>query len=131
MPSEPGPSLLRVTNLRAGYGDGDVLHGVSLELAAGDFLCIIGANTAGKSTLLRAISRVVPHVAGAIEFAGNDLMRLSAYDVPRLGIAHVPEGRHVFPEMSVADNLLVGAFPHRRAKDIEPRLDEVFALFPR
>jgi branched-chain amino acid transport system ATP-binding protein len=131
MPSDERPPLLRVMNLRAGYGDADVLHGVSLELAAGDFLCIIGANTAGKSTLLRAISRVVPRVSGAIEFDGNDLMPLSAYDVPRLGIAHVPEGRHVFPAMSVEDNLLAGAFAHRRAKDIEPRLDEVFALFPR
>jgi branched-chain amino acid transport system ATP-binding protein len=131
MSSEARPPLLRVTDLRAGYGEAEVLHGVSLELAPGDFLCVIGANTAGKSTLLRAISRLVPRVSGSIEFDGNDLLPLSAHDVPRMGIAHVPEGRHVFPEMSVEDNLRIGAFAHRRADDIELRLNEVFTLFPR
>jgi len=123
--------LLRITDLRASYGDAEVLHGVSLDLVPGDFLCLIGANTAGKSTLLRAISRLVPRVSGSIEFDGNDLMPLSAHEVPRMGIAHVPEGRHVFPDMSVEDNLLIGAFAHRRADDIAARLHDVFALFPR
>ena len=131
MPSEASSPLLRVENLHAGYGDAEVLHGVSLELLAGDFLCIIGANTAGKSTLLRAISRVVPRVSGTIKFGGSDLIPLSSHDVPRLGIAHVPEGRHVFPDMSVEDNLLIGAFTHRQAGNIASHLDEVFALFPR
>src|SRR4051794_19634053 len=131
MASEARTPLLRIADLRAGYGDAEVLHGVSLDLAPGDFLCLIGANTAGKSTLLRAISRLVPHVSGTIEFAGHDLMPLAAHEVPRLGIAHVPEGRHVFPDMNVEDNLLIGAFPHRRADRIQTRLHEVFALFPR
>ena len=131
MSSEALTPLLRVANLHAGYGGAEVLHGVSFELAAGDFLCLIGANTAGKSTLLRAISRLVPRVSGTIGFDGNDLMPLAAHEVPRRGIAHVPEGRHVFPDMSVEDNLLTGAFAHRRADDIKERLAEVFALFPR
>jgi branched-chain amino acid transport system ATP-binding protein len=131
MSSEQRSPLLRVTNLHAGYGGGEVLHGISLELAVGEFLCIIGANTAGKSTLLRAISRLLPRVSGKIEFEGNDLLPLAAHEVPRLGIAHVPEGRHVFPDMSVEDNLLIGAFARRRDRDIKARLDEVFALFPR
>jgi branched-chain amino acid transport system ATP-binding protein len=131
MPSEAGSASLRVTDLRANYGDAEVLHGLSLEVASGDFVCIIGANTAGKSTLLRAISRLVPRVSGRIEFDGNDLLALSAQEVPRVGIAHVPEGRHVFPDMSVEDNLLIGAFAHRRDRDMEARLNEVFTLFPR
>jgi branched-chain amino acid transport system ATP-binding protein len=131
MPSEASSPLLSVANLRAGYTDADVLQGISLHVAFGDFVCIIGANTAGKSTLLRAISRLVPRVSGSIEFDGHDLLPLAAHEVPRLGIAHVPEGRHVFPDMNVADNLLIGAFAHRRGAGIEARLDEVFALFPR
>jgi branched-chain amino acid transport system ATP-binding protein len=129
MPSDS--AALRVSELRASYGDVEVLHGISLDVASGDFVCIIGANTAGKSTLLRAISRLVPRVSGRIEFDGKDLLALSAHEVPGIGIAHVPEGRHVFPDMSVEDNLLIGAFTHRRDRDMEARLDEVFALFPR
>jgi branched-chain amino acid transport system ATP-binding protein len=131
MSHDNGRPLLRVAQLRASYGDAEILHGVSLDLVSGDFLCIIGANTAGKSTLLRAISRLVPRVSGEIEFGGADLLRLPAHEVPRIGIAHVTEGRHVFPDMSVEDNLLVGAFVHRHADDIAARLNEVFALFPR
>jgi branched-chain amino acid transport system ATP-binding protein len=130
MSSEEHSSLLRVADLRADYGNAEILHGVSLEIGRGDFVCIIGANTAGKSTLLRAISRLVPRVSGTIEFDGKDLLPLSAHEVPQMGIAHVPEGRHVFPDMSVEDNLLIGAFAHRRADDIASRLNEVFALFP-
>jgi branched-chain amino acid transport system ATP-binding protein len=131
MPCKGRSPLLSVTDLHAGYGDAEVLHGVSLKVEAGDFLCIVGANTAGKSTLLRTISRLVPRVSGSIEFDGKDLLPLSAHEVPRLGIAHVPEGRHVFPDMSVEDNLLIGAFARRRDTTIESRLDEVFGLFPR
>jgi branched-chain amino acid transport system ATP-binding protein len=131
MSSEAPLPLLRISGLRAGYDDAEVLHGLSFEVASGDFVCIIGANTAGKSTLLRTISRLVPRVSGRIEFEGNDLLQLSPHEVPRLGIAHVPEGRHVFADMSVEDNLLTGAFARRREPDIAARLNEVFALFPR
>jgi branched-chain amino acid transport system ATP-binding protein len=123
--------LLRVADLRADYGNAEILHGISLEIGRGDFVCIIGANTAGKSTLLRAISRLVPRVSGTIEFDGKDLLPLSAHEVPQMGIAHVPEGRHVFPDMSVEDNLLIGAFAHRRYGGVVAQLNEVFTLFPR
>jgi branched-chain amino acid transport system ATP-binding protein len=131
MSSEGRSPLLLVTDLGASYGEAEVLHGVSLEVAPGDFVCVIGANTAGKSTLLRAISRLVPRVSGHIEFEGKDLLALSAHEVPGIGVAHVPEGRHVFPDMSVEDNLLIGAFARRRDGDMEARLDDVFTLFPR
>ena len=83
--------LLKIDDLHAGYDAADVLHGVSLELNQGEFICVIGANTAGKSTLLRAISRLVPRSRGQITFDGVDLMSMAAHDVPRLGIAHVPK----------------------------------------
>ena len=105
--SEP---LLTVTGLRAGYGEADVLHGIDLHVGAGEYVCVIGPNTAGKSTILRAISGVIPRAVGSILFAGIDLMRLKAHEVPALGIAHVPEGRQVFPHMTVEENLLLGAF---------------------
>jgi branched-chain amino acid transport system ATP-binding protein len=123
--------LLTVANLSARYDRVEVLHGVSLTVGPGEFVCVIGANTAGKSTLLRAISRLVPRATGSIAFRGQDLMRMPAHRVPALGIAHVPEGRHVFPDMSVEDNLLAGAFSCRGDPAIPARMEEVFALFPR
>lgn len=125
------PALLEVSGLVAGYGGPQVLHGVSLTVGPGEFVCVIGANTAGKSTLVRAISRLVPRASGAIRFDGHDLMRLRSHQVPALGIAHVPEGRQVFPEMSVEENLLLGAFTARSDPGLRERLDGVFALFPR
>jgi branched-chain amino acid transport system ATP-binding protein len=115
MPAEPPDGLLEVRDLHAGYGAADVLHGVSLRVARGEFVCVIGANTAGKSTLLRAISRLVPR----------------AHKVPGLGIAHVPEGRHVFGDMSVEENLWLGAFSRRKEAGLRARAESVYALFPR
>lgn len=123
--------LLTIADLRAGYDRADVLHGVSLTVGTGEFVCVIGANTAGKSTLLRTISRLVPRSSGRIAFDGHDLMRLPSHKVPALGIAHVPEGRHVFFDMSVEDNLLTGAFSRRQDPEIPARMEEIFGLFPR
>ncbi|GJD34953.1 branched-chain amino acid transport system ATP-binding protein [Methylobacterium aerolatum] len=123
--------LLTVANVTARYDRVEVLRGVSLSVGPGEFVCVIGANTAGKSTLLRTISRLVPRSAGTIAFGGQDLMRMPAHRVPALGIAHVPEGRHVFPDMSVEDNLLTGAFTCRTDPAIPSRMEEIFALFPR
>jgi branched-chain amino acid transport system ATP-binding protein len=129
MPSaEP---LLAVRGLRAGYDAVEVLHGIDLAVDRREFVCVIGANTAGKSTLLRTISRLVPAAAGSIRFAGHDLLRLPAHAVAATGIAHVPEGRHVFPALSVEENLVLGAFSVRRTAPIAARLEEVYALFPR
>lgn len=131
MPAEEPADLLSVRDLHAGYGGADVLHGVSLRVGAGEFVCVIGANTAGKSTLLRAISRLVPRARGAITYRGADLGALPAHAVPGLGIAHVPEGRHVFGAMSVEENLWLGAFSRRRDPGLSARADAVYALFPR
>ena len=123
--------LLEIKGLHAGYGEVDVLHGIDLEIRDGEFVCIIGANTAGKSTILRAISRLVPRASGTLRFAGTDLSTRASHEVPALGIAHVPEGRHVFPDMSVEDNLMLGAFTARSASDLPQRMQRIFELFPR
>ncbi|HEY8369293.1 MAG TPA: ABC transporter ATP-binding protein [Thermodesulfobacteriota bacterium] len=123
--------MLEIRDLYAAYDANEVLHGVSLEVGRGEFVCVIGANTAGKSTLLRSISRLVPRSRGEIRFEGRDLMPLPPHRVPALGIAHVPEGRQVFPEMTVEENLRLGAYALRHTADVAGRLERVFALFPR
>ncbi len=126
-----GAALLEVRGLVAGYNGRDVLHGIDLSIAAGEFVCVIGANTAGKTTLLRALSRLVPRASGVMRFEGCDLMRLAAYDLAALGIAHVPEGREIFQDMSVAENLALGAFAARRSSHLGDRMESVLTLFPR
>ena len=123
--------LLDIKDLKASYGGVDVLHGIDLTVAHGEFVCIIGANTAGKSTILRSISRQVPRSSGIIVFAGIDLAARASHQIPALGIAHVPEGRQIFPDMTVAENLWLGAFTARKADDLAGRMEEVFDLFPR
>jgi branched-chain amino acid transport system ATP-binding protein len=123
--------LLDIRQLRASYGEAEVLHGVDLSVSQGEFVCIIGANTAGKSTILRSISRLVPKSSGIMRFGTADLTALAAHEIPALGIAHVPEGRQVFPDMTVEENLLLGAFSARKAGDLPERIEEVLGLFPR
>lgn len=122
--------LLSIDGVHAGYDGVDVLHGVSLAMAAGEFVCVIGANTAGKSTLLRTISGLVS-ARGSIRFEGHELVGRPAHRIPGLGIAHVPEGRHVFPEMSVDENVMLGAFSVRDAADLARRREHVLEMFPR
>jgi branched-chain amino acid transport system ATP-binding protein len=129
--STDGGALLDIRSLVAGYNSRDVLHGIDLSIAPGEFVCVIGANTAGKTTLLRTISRLVPRAVGVMRFAGHDLTRRPAHDLPSLGIAHVPEGRQIFPDMTVAENLALGAFATRRLDDVDARMDNVLTLFPR
>jgi branched-chain amino acid transport system ATP-binding protein len=123
--------LLEIRELHAGYGEIEVLHGIDLDVLDGEFVCIIGANTAGKSTILRAISRLVLHVNGTLRFAGADLLDRASHEIPKLGIAHVPEGRHVFSDMMVEENLMLGAFTARHADDLPVRMEGIFDLFPR
>ena len=125
----PGGRLLEIKGLRAAYDRVEVLHGIDLALDRGEFVCVIGANTAGKSTLLQAISRLVPVTGGSIRFAGEDLQRLPSHRLAEAGIAHVPEGRHVFPALTVEENLLMGAFAVRRTADVQQRLEDVYGLF--
>jgi branched-chain amino acid transport system ATP-binding protein len=110
--------LLEIKELRAGYGEAEVLHGIELSVSQGEFVCIIGANTAGKSTILRCISRLVPKSSGVMRFGEANLAALAAHQIPTLGIAHVPEGRQIFPDMTVEENLLLGAFSARKAREL-------------
>jgi branched-chain amino acid transport system ATP-binding protein len=123
--------LLDIKDLSAGYDAGNVLHHIGLNVARGEFVCVIGANTAGKSTLLRAISGLVPNRSGRISFDGHDLTRLPAHKVPGLGIAHVPEGRHVFSGMTIEENLMLGAFSIRTSKNLGERREQMLGIFPR
>jgi branched-chain amino acid transport system ATP-binding protein len=121
--------MLELSDLAVAYDGVPALRGVSLSVHEGECVAIVGANGAGKSTLLRAISGLVP-TAGRRAFAGRDLAALRPHEIADMGIAHVPEGRRVFPELDVVENLMVGA--HRRAARTRRReaLERVFALFP-
>jgi branched-chain amino acid transport system ATP-binding protein len=123
-------ALLRLDGLEAGYGDLTAVSGVSLEVRRGEAVALIGANGAGKTTTLRAISGLLPVRAGRIEFEGARLDGLGSAQIVARGIAHVPEGRQLFPTMTVRDNLeLGGRAADRRHRD--DALELVFTLFPR
>lgn len=121
--------MLRLENITVRYGGLTALEEVSLELAAGACMALIGANGAGKSTLFKAICGTVPLAGGAIVHQGRDIGALEAFERARLGIAHVPEGRLVFKTMSVEENLAVGAFAGGRSN--RPPYDMLYGLFPR
>jgi branched-chain amino acid transport system ATP-binding protein len=122
--------MLRLEHVEAGYGRVGILQDVSIEVKKGEVVTIIGANGAGKSTTLRAISSVIPVTAGRILFQGEEISRLSAAAVVARGITMVPEARQLFPFMTVKDNLLMGAY-HRSARtDATRRLDDVLSIFP-
>jgi branched-chain amino acid transport system ATP-binding protein len=125
-------TLLEIRKLSAAYDGAPVLHDIDLRVEEGAFIAVIGANTAGKSTLLRAISGLVPKTQGSVLYRGVDLLTLPAHRIPARGIAHVPEGRHVFPAMTVEENLWLGGY-QRRKDDVGLRdsLDGVFTLFAR
>ena len=122
--------MLKVSGLSVAYGGLRALEDVSLEVAEGEFVTIVGPNGAGKTTLLRAISGSVRAGAGRLELRGRDLGPLATHQRARLGIAHVPEGRRVFPSLTVAENLALGSY--RRAARVHRRegLEAVLALFP-
>ena len=121
--------MLHIKNLRAGYGKVDVLHGISLEVNASECVALVGANGAGKSTTLKCICGLIETRSGTIEFEGKSINGLPGHKIVRLGITMCPEGRQVFPEMSVLENLEMGA--HTRA-DSKQRadLEEMLDLFP-
>lgn len=123
--------LLDVRNLTGGYGELPVLHDITLQVKKQEFVAVIGANTAGKSTLLRAISGLLPQFSGQIFFDGIEISKRQAHQIATMGIAHVPEGRHVFVDMTVEENLFMGAYARRDSKGARASLEKVYALFPR
>ena len=126
--------MLKVEGLHAGYGRTEVLHGISLEVPKGALVCLIGSNGAGKTTTMRAISGMIRPSAGAVLLNGADVTSFDSHRIARLGLAHSPEGRRVFPTMSVTDNLLLGAFPRfigaRPKGDVAADLEDAMELFP-
>jgi branched-chain amino acid transport system ATP-binding protein len=124
------PQKLSVTNLQAGYGDVQVLWDISLEVGAGELVCIIGSNGAGKTTLMRCLSGLLATSAGNIVIAGKAMRHALPADFVNAGIAHVPEGRRLFSAMSVRDNLLMGAYLRTDKQAIAADLERVFAMFP-
>jgi branched-chain amino acid transport system ATP-binding protein len=122
--------VLRLEEVWASYGSFQALFGVSLEVAAGEAVAVIGPNGAGKTTLLRAISKLIP-VRGRITMEGTDLATVPAHQVVARGIAQVPEGRRLFPSLTVEDNLRMGAFHPEARSHYAQRLEFVYGLFPR
>ena len=125
------PALIEVRGLDVYYGAVHALKGMQLHADPGEIVTLIGANGAGKSTLLRAISGLVRARSGTITFEGRDLTRMPPHDIVGLGISHSPEGRMVFANLSVEDNLELGAYLRRDSYAIKQDRDEVFRLFPR
>jgi len=123
--------MLEVEGLDVYYGAVHALKGVSLRAAPGEIVTLIGANGAGKSTLLRAVSGLVPVRAGAIRFEGRELGRMPAHEIVGLGISHAPEGRMVFANLTVVDNLELGAYRRKDRAGIRQDREQVYNLFPR
>lgn len=127
--------MLKIDDLHAGYGAVDVLHGVSMEVPKGKVVSLIGSNGAGKTTTMRAISGMIKPKGGAVIFNGQDVTGIESHRVARRGLAHSPEGRRVFPTLSVSDNLLLGAYPRftgsRSRGDVGKDIDKAMELFPR
>src|SRR6201987_1325640 len=123
--------VLKLSGVSARYGSVPAINNVSIEIGDGEAVGLLGANGAGKSTTLRAISGQVKLTSGTIIFAGTDLSSLPPYKIPELGIAHVPEGRQVFPEMTVQENLEIGAFVPKAKADRAQTMELVYGIFPR
>jgi len=123
--------LLDIQHLRVAYGVTEVLRDVTFSVAAGSIVALLGGNGSGKTTMLNTLAGIVPAAAGSIRFEGAECAGLSARDLVRRGIVQVPQGREVWPSMSVDDNLELGAATRRDWAGIRDDLDDVFALFPK
>jgi ABC-type branched-subunit amino acid transport system ATPase component/ABC-type branched-subunit amino acid transport system permease subunit len=126
----PGAPVLSARSVRAGYGAAPVLDGVDLDVGAGECVALLGANGAGKSTLMKALSGLLRPIGGQVALAREDVTRLPAHDIAARGLALVPEGRQVFPELSARDNIRLGAW-RRGDVDLDAELERVVARFPR
>ncbi len=123
--------MLNVQKLNFSYGDLKVLWDVDLEVRKGEIVTVVGSNGAGKSTTLKNVSRLVKPTSGSLQFDGADLTRLESHQVVELGVVQVPEGRKIFPEMTVLENLRMGSFVKATRPDRERNIRRAFQLFPR
>ena len=123
--------MLEIKDLSVSYGAIEAVKGISLTVNDGEIVSLIGANGAGKTTTLHAITGLVPAQSGSVMFNGTDLLKTHNHDIVRLGMAHIPEGRHVFMRMSVQENLEMGAYSLKDQSSMAKDLDMVFDMFPR
>jgi branched-chain amino acid transport system ATP-binding protein len=123
--------LLKINDLNVHYGGIHALKGVTLEVPESKIITLVGANGAGKSTLLRTISALVAATSGSIKFTGHELLGMESYDIVHDGIAMAPEGRKVFVNLSVSDNLLMGAYNRKDKREIRQDIEWVYTIFPR
>ena len=124
-------TLLSLENIRAGYDQADVLSDISLQVPEGSITCILGSNGAGKSTLIRVILGLTPAREGRVQLGATDITRMPTHRIVAAGVSCIPEGRKVFPRLTVAENLLAGAYLEPDAGARERRLSEVYGIFPR
>ena len=128
---DSGPALLALEGVVAGYGSLTILKGISLTVARGEIVTLIGSNGAGKTTTLNTISGVVRARSGRILFHGEDITARAPHDIARLGVAHVPEGRRLFSDLTVRENLEMGAFLRRDRGGVRADIERMFTMFPR
>ena len=124
-------AILEVKDLEVCYGVIQAIKGISFEVNQGEIIALIGANGAGKTTTLQTITGLIPSKAGTITYEGKDITKIPGYKLVGMGIAHVPEGRHVFPEMTVEENLQMGAFISKNKEETATAMQDVYEKFPR
>ena len=123
--------MLEIRDLYVNYGAISALHGLNIDVPKGHIVTLIGANGAGKSTTLRAVSGIVPARAGSIQFEGEEISKLEPHQIVGRGLCHVPEGRMIFANLTVLENLLLGAYRRRDKHSFPAELDYIFGIFPR
>ena len=126
----PGDPILELKNVHAGYGSIKALKGISLKVFPGEIVAMIGANGAGKSTTLMVVCGIVPVETGEVVYKGNLINGIAAEKLPTMGLCQIPEGRRIFPRLTVKENLELGAFYRKNRADIDKDLDRVLTLFP-
>lgn len=123
--------ILETKNLQSGYQGTPVLHDITFQVREGEIVAILGSNGAGKTTTLRTVTGAVRATGGSVIYQGQDITKKPTYEMVKLGISHVPEGRHLFGQMSIRDNLLMGAYKEKDKALIEQRMENMFHIFPR
>ncbi|MDK2807865.1 MAG: branched-chain amino acid transport system ATP-binding protein, partial [Clostridiales bacterium] len=124
-------AMLKVSNLEVNYGMIQAIQGISFEVEQGEVIALIGANGAGKTTILHTVTGLLKSKAGTIEFEGQDITKMPGHKIVALGMAHVPEGRRVFADLTVLENLRLGAYTRKDKQEIEDTLKVVYKRFPR